>query len=108
MSVRLVVRITDKDANERQRAIAQRVLDEYAGKLPDLNLLVFLDDQIWRELRNYGSENRGAFFPISEEHYPKTLRPQYLRGELAEVDAQSLALSTRVDGSRSADLPFII
>jgi hypothetical protein len=97
MSVRIVVQTKDKDANERQRAIAQRVLDEYADSLPDFDLLVFLDDQIWYELRNHGSENRGAFFPIGEEHYPNWDWPQYLRGELADVDPLTLALSTRVD-----------
>jgi hypothetical protein len=99
MAVTIVATTTDKNKNDRQQAAALRVLDEYEGKFPDLDLLIFLDDQIWDSFRAAnGTENRGLFYPINEHYFGEVQWPLYLRQELVQVDPQTFKESYKVDG----------
>jgi hypothetical protein len=68
MSVEVVVRGRDDSLVTARRASIKQVLQYFTDKLPELRLLVFLDDTDAPTLKN-GVENRGLFSPTSSKNY---------------------------------------
>lgn len=68
MSVDVVVRGRDDSLVTARKASTKQVLQYFTDKLPELRLLVFLDDTDAPTLKS-GVENRGLFSPISSKNY---------------------------------------
>ena len=94
MSVTTIVRTRDSARNEQQRALSGRVISSFT--LPQVPLLVFLDDTVSMEIRNaVGPENRGLFIPTNERTFRDLPWPSYVAQEIR-----------RVSGAYSFDFPF--
>jgi len=66
MAVTLEVMSHDAVAKAKRKAAAERVLQEFDGKLPDLKLLAFFDDGDDPHVRrDWGPANRGISGPIT-------------------------------------------
>jgi hypothetical protein len=67
VAVKVEVKSYDAGVKAQREAVAQSVLREFRSGLPDLELLAFLDDQDWDDLkRDYGPANRGCYAPIKQ------------------------------------------
>jgi len=72
MGVRVEVMSKDPSVKERRKLAAERVLQEFDGKLPDLKLLAFFDDSDWAELKSpqsLGAGNRGFYTRIDKNTF---------------------------------------
>jgi hypothetical protein len=94
MSVNTIVRISDPARNGQQRTLSERVISFFT--LPQVPLLVFLDDTVSMEIRDaIGPENRGLFIPTNERTFRDLQWPSYVAQEIR-----------RVSGAYSFDFPF--
>jgi hypothetical protein len=94
MSVTTIVRTSDPSRKEQQRALSERVVN--LSELPQVPLLVFLDDRVAVRVRNrIGQENRGVFMPTNERAFGDLPWPSYVAQEIR-----------RPSGSYSFDFPF--
>ena len=67
MAVKVEVVSRDPAVKAERQEAAKRVLKKFEGKLPDLRLLAFFDDQDWNGVRRVpGAIERGSYFPIKE------------------------------------------
>ena len=72
MGVRVEVMSKDPAVKESRKLAAERVLQEFDGKLPDLKLLAFFDDSDWAELKSpqsLGLGNRGFYTRIDKNTF---------------------------------------
>jgi hypothetical protein len=77
MTVTIAVQSYDSDVKAKREAVASRVVQAFASKLPDMNLLAFFDDEDWEVIRNqYGPDNRGGYFPIIRDQPDRFLPPR--------------------------------
>jgi hypothetical protein len=84
MSVKTIVRTSDPSQNERQRTLSDLVINR--SKLPQVPLLVFLDDAVSAEIRDViGPENRGFFIPTNERTFRDLPWPSYVSQEIRVV-----------------------
>jgi hypothetical protein len=68
MAVKVEVRAPDPVVKARREAAAQRVMQAFEGKLPNLKLLAFFDDEDQADFRRkQGLANRGLYRPIKED-----------------------------------------
>lgn len=81
----------NNDSTKQQRLRwAIRVADHFCDGLPDLRLLVCLDDVDCPEFRSaHGPANRGFFSPTHRVAYWRKTWPQYLREKLVTLDRES-------------------
>jgi hypothetical protein len=97
MAIVLDVRGDDESVKDTRRALAVRVLDTFDGKLPDLRLLVVLDDLDAVGLKE-GPENRGSFRPISKQYYLGTLWPRYIAEAIRTINPGASEATYHFDG----------
>ncbi len=92
MPLKIEVKSTQHVLCARRQAAAQRVLDEFGKRLPDLRLLVFLDDEDWVLFRDkFGPANRGLYTPIKVNDFEWQLWPDYVTMcILADVQSSSV------------------
>src|SRR5260370_10622927 len=78
MTVTVNVKSYDAVVKAKREVAAQRVVQEFGSRLPNLRLLAFLDDEDWHELKlEYGTASRGYYWPIKENR-PKEPWPLYM------------------------------
>jgi hypothetical protein len=104
MAAMLFVKGTTQSVTQERDAWANRVLGYFDGKLPTLNLLLFLDDADWAEFRkSHGTANRGFFAPTHGYAYHKLNRqvpwPPYMASQLTKLDPVSYKSSFPYDGA---------
>jgi hypothetical protein len=97
MAVILEVRSHNAVVKARRDAVAQSVVKEFGVRLPDLNLLAFLDDEDWGALRqHYGPANRGCYARIKGNRRTEDWPPRVTDLVFGAVDASSPWSTRRV------------
>lgn len=84
MSFSLHIKSADVGTESHRRQLAEGVLRWFGDRLPNLQLLCFLDDEEWQDLREKaGIDNRGAHFPLGGALPRFAYPPVYLQELLA-------------------------
>jgi hypothetical protein len=97
MSVKVEARGSDVAVAQQRRAWANKVLEEYfAGKLPELRLLVFMDEIDVPTLKR-GKANRGLFSPIDKHYFQTIAWPKVLGEMLRTVNLTSIESTYNCD-----------
>ena len=112
VGIRVVVKSSDPAVNDQRKRAAQRVLDHLTERLPEYNLLCFLDDEDWIAFKHdLGAANRGLYAPLRENtfRHDRTCWPDYVTQYIFVDDGVSLVFPRVFDhviylhGSTCAD-----
>jgi hypothetical protein len=86
MDVSVFSVVGDRQIDASRTALANQVIDNLCPTLPGVRVAVLLDSGDWYKLRERGSENRGAFYPVNSATYCETDWPSHLRDFLVSLD----------------------
>jgi hypothetical protein len=97
VSLKVEVKSWDDAVRVKRQATAQRVVNEFGDRLPNLRLLAFFDDEDWSYFRyELGPSNRGLYTPIKPNVQWGTW-PYYVKECILVSDPSTLRLRQEID-----------